>query len=299
MRLFSTPKRHFSELDPNYTKIYINLFEGKQVKKVQQIGLGEGLTLKLSLSNGIFCKLGIHQNFETVKQLGFDNVEFNMKSIKKERDTDVYREQTALVSSGLKCLTLHSASLHIKDPIEIHQAVYYGKISLECAHALGAPLMTVHSNVSKKLPQNVRERCLNEIFNEEIKPFAKKLGIKLALENLSYTSTGFGKNVDQLEEVLGIIDYDGLGITFDLCHALETKQTNNLLEKYGKRVCNVHMANKAHKPFTEPKQELTTFLTCLYEYGYDGPITLELEHRTPIEEIAKSKTLFDRLLKKF
>ncbi len=127
-------------------------------------------------------------------------------------------------------------------------------------------------------------------------PFAKKLGIKLALENLSYTSTGFGKNVEQLEEVLSVIDDGTMGITFDLCHALETKQTDNLLDKYGRRICNVHMANKAHKPFTEPKQELTKFLGRMRDFGYDGPITLELVHNTPMEEIAKSKALFDKLL---
>ena len=93
--------------------------------------------------------------------------------------------------------------------------------------------MTIHSNVSKKLPQNIREQCLQEVFNDEIKPFAKKLGIKLALENLSYTSTGFGKNVEGLEEVLDVIDDTSMGITFDLCHALETKETDNLLDKYG------------------------------------------------------------------
>ena len=255
--------------------------------------------MKLSLSNGIFCKLGIKENFAMVKQLGFENVEFNMKSIKKERDTDVYREQKALQASGLKCLTLHSATLHTKDPIEIHQAVYYGKISLECASALGAPLMTIHSNVSKKLPKNIRERCLAEIFNEEIKPFAKRLGIKLALENLSYTSTGFGKSAELLEEVLDVIDDGEIGITFDFCHAVETKQVDNLLDRYGKRVCNVHMANKAHKPFTEPKPELIAFLTRLHEYDYKGPITLELAHDTSIEEIGKCKKLYDRLLKKF
>ncbi len=238
-------------------------------------------------------------NFAAVKQLGFQNIEFNMKSIKKEHDTDVYREQKALAASGLNCLTLHSAVLHVKDPIEVHQAVYYGKISLECARALRTSLMTVHSNVSKKLPKQVRERCLREVFGE-IKPFAKSLGIRLSLENLSYTSTGFGKNVEQLEEVLDIIDPKGeMGITFDLCHALETKEVNNLLEAYGKRVCNVHMANKAHKPFTKETPELTGFLNGLHEYDYGGPITLELEHNTPIEEIAKSKALFERLLRKF
>jgi len=256
--------------------------------------------MKLSLSNGIFSKLRLDANFAAVKHLGFENIEFNMKSIKKEHDTDVYREQKALAASGLNCLSLHSAVMHVKDPIEGHQAVYYGKISLECARALGVQLMTVHSNVSKKLPRQVREKCLTEIFNEEIKPFAKELGIKLALENLSYTSTGFGKNVEQLEEVLGVIDAEGaMGITFDLCHALETKEVDNLLEAYGRRVYNVHMANKAHKPFTQETPELTEFLTALHGYGYEGPITLELEHNTPIEEISKSKAFFENLLRNY
>jgi sugar phosphate isomerase/epimerase len=255
--------------------------------------------MKLSLSNGIFSKLSIKENLAAVKSLGFCSIEFNMKSIKKERDTDVYREQRALQASGLNCLTLHSASLHVKDPIEVHQAVYYGKISLECARALGAPLMTVHSNISKKLPVNVREKCLDEVFNKEIMPFAKSLGIKLALENLSYTSTGFGKNIEGLEEVLGVIDDGDMGITFDFCHALETRQVDNLLDKYGGRICNVHMANKAHKPFIEPKPELTGFLNRLHGYGYDGPITLELAHDTSTAEIAASKALFDGLLREF
>ncbi len=253
----------------------------------------------LSLSNGIFSKLRLDGNFAVVKELGFQNIEFNMKSIKKEHDTDVYREQKALAASGLNCLTLHSAVMHVKDPIEVHQAVYYGKISLECARALHTSLMTVHSNVSKKLPKPVREKCLREVFGE-IKPFAKSLGIKLSLENLSYTSTGFGKNVEELEEVLGVIDPEGeMGITFDLCHALETKEVDNLIEAYGRRVCNVHMANKAHQPFTEEKPELTNFLSKLHEFGYQGPITLELEHKTSKEEITKTKALFEKLLKKY
>ncbi|MCL5949418.1 MAG: sugar phosphate isomerase/epimerase, partial [Candidatus Bathyarchaeota archaeon] len=200
--------------------------------------------------------------------------------------------------SGLKCLTVHSATLHVKDEVEVHRAVYYGKISLEFARRLSVPIMTVHSDISKKLPKPVRDRCLAEIFGE-INAYAKTLNVKLALENLSYTSTGFGKNVEQLEEILSIIDYGDMGITIDFCHALETKQLDNFLEKYGGRVCNVHMANKAHKPFTEETPELTGFLSKLHGYGYAGPITLELKHRTPIEEIAKSKDLFEKLLRKF
>ena len=254
--------------------------------------------MKLSLSNGIFSKLGLVENFATVKRLGFENIEFNMKTVRTENDTAVYEAKALLDTSGLNCLTLHSGALHIKDEVEVHRAVYYGKISLEFAHRLGVPIMTVHSNVAKKLPQPVRERCLGEVFGE-LNDYSKTLGIQLALENLSYTSTGFGKNVEQLEEVLRIVDDGDMGITFDFCHALETKQTENLLEKFGRRVRNVHMANKAHKPFTQPTPELTSFLDRLHEFGYSGPITLEIGHRTAIEEIVKSKTLFEKLLKEF
>jgi sugar phosphate isomerase/epimerase len=158
--------------------------------------------------------------------------------------------------------------------------------------------MTVHSNISKKLPLPARDRCLALIF-KQLNEYAKSLNVKLALENLSYMSTGFGKNVDQLEEILKIIDDGDMGITIDFCHALETKQTANLLEKYGKRICNVHMSNKSHKPFTQENQELTSFLTQLHEYGYDGPITLELKQKTPLEEIVKSKTIIEKILREF
>ncbi len=148
--------------------------------------------MKLSLSNGVFSKLGLVENFATVKRLGFENIEFNMKTVRTENDTAVYEAKDLLDASGLKCLTLHSAALHVKDEVEVHRAVYYGKISLEFARRLSVPIMTVHSDISKKMPQPVRERCLAEIF-AELNDYAKTMRVQLALENLSYTSTGFGQ----------------------------------------------------------------------------------------------------------
>jgi sugar phosphate isomerase/epimerase len=57
------------------------------------------------------------------------------------------------------------------------------------------------------------------------------------------------------------------------------------------------MANKSHVPFTAEKPELTAFLSKLHGYDYDGPITLELDHKTSMKEIAKSKAIFDKMLK--
>jgi len=53
--------------------------------------------MRLSLSNGLFRKMGINENLAVIKQLGFEN-RVNIKSIKKEHDTDVYREQKALAA---------------------------------------------------------------------------------------------------------------------------------------------------------------------------------------------------------
>jgi sugar phosphate isomerase/epimerase len=252
--------------------------------------------MKLSLSNGIFSKLGLEENFYSVVELGFETFEFNMKSVKKEHDTDVYRETRLREETNLCCLTLHAATLHMEDPVEVYRAVYYGKISLECAKALQAPIMTVHSNVSKTLSRTARRQCLEGYFGEII-PFAETYGVKLALENLSYTSTGYGKNVEELEEVLDVIDTKReMGITFDLCHALETGVLDELLDTYAGRVCNVHMANRNHQPFTEKTPELLHFLSTLKSHDYQGPITLELEHTTSKSQIAQTKAFFDKLL---
>lgn len=113
--------------------------------------------MKLSLSNGIFSKLCLEKNFAAVKQLGFENIEFNMKTVRRENDTAVYGAEKLLDASGLKCLTLHSATLHVKDEVEIHRAIYYGKVSLDFARRLSAPIMTVHSDISKTASTRQRE----------------------------------------------------------------------------------------------------------------------------------------------
>lgn len=219
-----------------------------------------------------------------------------MKSVETEDDRAIYKTKKLVDTSGLKCLTLHAGSLHVKDPVEVHRAVYYGKISLDFARKLKAPIMVVHSNVARKLPQQRRPKVMEAVF-KELCPYAKKLNVKLALENLSYASSGYGKNVTELEEILSILDKDGtMGFTLDFCHAEATGQTFALLEKYHQRLCNIHMSNRAHKPFDSPTPNLTAFMQKLCEYGYDGPLTLELSRKCTVEEILKTKHVLEKLV---
>jgi sugar phosphate isomerase/epimerase len=251
--------------------------------------------LKLSLSNGVFCKHGLEENLTTIKRLGFENVEFNMKSVAENDEDAVYLAKDLIQSLGLRCLTLHAATLHVKSESDIPKAIYYGRVSADFASKLSAPVLVVHSNVWRKLPENPRNKYLKEIFAELI-PYAESLSLKLALENLSYASSGFGKNVAELEEVLSVIDGGGFGVTLDFCHAEATGQTLNLLEHYRNRLLNVHLSNRAHRPFTTETPNLKAFLSKLREYGYKGPVTLELSSTCTQEEILKTKNTVTKLV---
>ena len=124
--------------------------------KPHQISNRKVDAMKLSLSNGIFSKQALEENIAEVKRLGFENLEFNMKSVEVEDDASVYVAKRLVDDCGLRCLTLPAATLHVKDEVEVHRAVYYGKISLEFARRLSAPVMVVHSNVSRNNWRNPR-----------------------------------------------------------------------------------------------------------------------------------------------
>jgi len=252
--------------------------------------------LQLSLSNGVFANRYLNENIALVNQSGFKNLEFNMKSVEVADDVSVYAAKNLVDCYNLKCLTLHAAVLHVRDEVEIHRAVYYGKISIEFARRLQAPIMVVHSNMSKRLLETQRLMILTRVF-EELSEYAKKLKVRLALENLSYASSGYGKNVPELDEVFSIVDkYGEIGFTLDFCHAEATGQTFDLLEKYRDRLCNVHLSNWAHKPFNKESLRLRALLVKLQEYEYDGPLTLELSRKSTIDEIARTKTVLEECI---
>ncbi|HEX9262411.1 MAG TPA: sugar phosphate isomerase/epimerase [Candidatus Bathyarchaeia archaeon] len=253
--------------------------------------------MDLSLSNGIFSKMTLEDNIAEVKRLGFENLEFNMKSVETEDDTSIYEAKKLVEASGLKCLTLHVGALHVKDEVEVHRAVYYGKISIDFARVLKASVMVVHSNVARTLPEPQRRQTVKSTF-KELLPYANRQNVQLALENLSYASSGYGKNVAELEEIYNIIDEEGeMGFTLDFCHGEATGQTFTLLEKYHTRLCNVHMSNRAHKPFESATPNLKALITKLRNIEYDGPITLELSRKCTTQQILKTKNVIEKLLK--
>lgn len=247
------------------------------------------------MSNGIFSKQALGDNVASVRRLGFDNLEFNMKCVEEEDEESVHTAKKLIDSHGLECLTVHAATIHVQNEDEIAKAIYYGRVSADFAYKLSSPVLVVHSNVSRRLPENLRSKFLARIF-KELRRYAESLSVKLALENLSYASSGFGKNVAEIEEILRTVDDGAMGVTLDFCHAEASGQTVNLLEKYGKKLLNVHLSNRAHKPFDVETPNLNTFLMKLQNCGYRGPLTIELNSKCTIEEVLRTKMIIQRIL---
>lgn len=250
--------------------------------------------MKLSLSNGVFSEYPLTESISAVKKLGFENLEFNMKCVEEEDEDVVYAAKKQIKKHGLNCLTLHSATLPVENETEIPKALYYVKVSANFASKLSVPVMVIHSNVSRKLPEKLRRRFVSQILGE-LNKHAKRLGIKLALENLSNQSKSYGANSTELEEVVAIIGED-VGVTIDFCHAETIGQTQILLEKYRNRLLNVHVSNRNHNPFNRETPALKAFIAKLREYEYRGPLTIELNSKCTIKQILKTKATVEKII---
>ncbi|MEJ2242492.1 MAG: sugar phosphate isomerase/epimerase [Candidatus Bathyarchaeota archaeon] len=252
--------------------------------------------MKLSLSNGVFSDYSLTDNLSYVKKLGFENIEFNMKTVEQGDEKSVYKIKRLLEKHKLNCLTLHSATFPVTDEIEIPKAIYFGKVSANFANILSAPMMIIHSNVSRKVLELQRKRFLYLMLNE-IQSYAKDLNIRLSLENLSELSKSIGKNSVELEEILSVVDGDNIGITLDFCHGETTGQTLNLVEKYKNRLSNVHISNEGHRALESETPNLKQFLMKLHDFRYAGPLTIELKPKCNPEHILKTKSTLTNLCK--
>lgn len=251
--------------------------------------------MKLSLSNSVFSKFSLADNLAYVKKLGFKNIEFNMQTVEQCDEKSVYRIKKLIEKNKLNCLTLHSATFPVTDEIEIPKAIYFAKVSSHFANLLEVPIMVIHSNVSRKLSETKRNKFLSILY-DEIRPYVKNLNLLLALENLSNPSKSFGNGPEEINQILKVIDDGSMGLTLDFCHGETTKQTMKILEKYKNRIYNIHISNKNHGVLKPGTPNLKEFLVKLQDFGYSGPLTIELNSSCNEDQILITKSTLEDIV---
>lgn len=215
-----------------------------------------------------------HETIDAIKNAGFKNVFIQWY------DDDRWDQQDEVnyaKKQGLNIIFAHLGYQNInkiwEDSVEGDKLVERYKNDISNCSKNGINLVTMHLTSGIKAPE------YNEIGLKRIKElieFAKNVNVKIAFENLKVKGT--------LEYVFKYISDEELGICYDAghCHAHFKDEFN--LEPFKNKIFAVHL----HDNDQSDDQHLLPYdgtinwdrvMKELVNYGYSGPITLELSYR--------------------
>lgn len=171
--------------------------------------------------------------------------------------------------------------LPLANPIdEIREgAVEELKRCIQIFEAVGVEWMNVHPD--DRAPMHDRNYIIKRNIEslKEVLPEARKRGVGVMLENMP----GSFNSVSQMGAILDPLPELGLHLDIGHCYLRTTHQTTeDLLEKYGKRLRHVHLHdNKGgyadlHLPLGTGLVDYPFHVRTLQDLGYDGTITLEV-----------------------
>lgn len=214
------------------------------------------------------------QTIDAIKKAGFKNVFIQWYDDKRWNAQEQVDYAKKL---GLNIIFAHLGYQNInkiwEDGVEGDEIVLRYKKDIEDCSKNGINLVTMHLTSGTKAPE-YNEIGLNRI--KEIIKFAKENHVKIAFENLKVKGT--------LEYIFKNIKDEDVGICYDAghCHVHFNDEFN--FEPFKNKIFAVHL----HDNDKSDDQHLLPFdgtinwnevMNKILEYGYNGPITLELSYR--------------------
>ena len=194
-------------------------------------------------------------------------------------DVDAKRIQSALQACSLGVVGHTAYYLPLGSPFDAVQAgaVAEAVLCLEAFAKVGATLMNLHLDCRAPGYGADYSNARNLAAITKLLPVADSLGIRLMVENVE------GDTAPSLAPVLDALPTVGLHL--DIGHANigvfgRKSHTAGLIERYGDRLCHVHVSDNKGKSddhlaigagTIDWKRELKT----LKESGYDATVTLE------------------------
>lgn len=214
------------------------------------------------------------QTIDAIKNAGFKNVFVQWYDDKRWNEQEQVNYAKKL---GLNIIFAHLGYQNInkiwEDGFEGDELVIRYKKDIENCSKNGINLVTMHLTSGTKAPE-YNEIGLNRI--REIINFAKENNVRIAFENLKVKGT--------LEYIFKNIEDENVGICYDAghCHAHFNDEFD--FRPFKNKIFAVHL----HDNDKSDDQHLLPFdgtidwnevMNKITEYGYNGPITLELSYR--------------------
>lgn len=233
-------------------------------------------------------KFGDKKAFEMIKNAGFDGVDFSFNakgdgtSIDLENHLEKAVETKRLLEKyGLKCNQAHAPfAFKYGDKLDESNKNFLDIVrSFEYASIIGAKIVVVHA---VKLPSDVDFFVYNYNYYKALEPYAKKYGVKIAVENLLNSKFWLPA---KLCGFINALDSDVFCACVDVGHSeIVGVASENFISgmERGKILC-VHLHDTDGQldrhwiPFQGNHNWMNT-MKALAEYGFCGDVNLEVIH---------------------
>ena len=251
--------------------------------------------------------LGICEGFELIKNAGFDAIEVDLSrgigsaALRSDNWKDgMISIRNAAKDAGLEIISAHAPHdprLYIPEvePTAEERARFDAQLarSAEAAHILGADILVVHpvddlinAEYDGAVNLETNKKYLGGVFAE-----AEKYGIKLAVENVYYSSEyrlrrRYGESA---EDVIKLADAIGAGVCWNCGHAHPvTMDQARAVKKIGERMILMHLSDsRGHTDAGLPPMigggniKWEQLMPAVAELGYDGYAVLTAESYLP------------------
>ena len=267
-----------------------------------------------------FCQalfnMGLKKAADAVKEAGFDAVDFSFKDkaahmlLKEGDEQNAVWVRNIFREAGIECVQAHAPlGFSAEDKMEEGDEAFDLILrSFRFAQVLGAKTIVVHAITDAKPVDFVAH---NLRFYKTLEPYAKELGLKIAIENLYIYDRRYGTFDGVFSEPIEMVDFlqklksDVFTVCVDTGHALlcEKAPEEYISELRSAPIGAVHLHDNdgkddLHLPPYGGVMDWDKILDALADMEYEGDITLEimffLSGHASEEELPKALSLAAR-----
>ncbi len=253
--------------------------------------------MRVSTNTIASLSMPLREKIKMLAEAGFDCYDISLFSgnDQRELDGDDYREKAASIRAyadliGITCNQAHAPFGGIYGDPDNEEGFSAVLRSMEIAAILGAPIIVVHPIQHLNYAEYHEELFeMNLVYYRRLIPYAEKLGIKIATENMWQNNCGARVPTDsvcsrprEFCRMIDELDSPYLVGCLDLGHAaLMGADVPAFIRAMGKdrlRALHVHDVDFVHDLHTLPylsKMDFAPICEALGEIGYEGDLTFE------------------------
>ncbi len=243
---------------------------------------------RIAVSTSVFYKTTIFEAIELIHTAGYKHVEIFAKENHFPCDNaeSVDRVKNELTSRALVPVSFHAPfgrniDIAATGERERGYAVWLMKQALQAAATIGCLIVVMHTSGHAANTPHEAEQLLIQLQKtlNEILPVADRLGVKVALENI--TPNYIGGDLNNLVKLAKKYGKMGVGICLDTSHAHLWTNITEFIWQAGGNIITTHISDNkkqhdAHMPPGGGSINWPEVLAVMNAVGYNGFFTLEL-----------------------